>query len=217
MINYQQILVYDYETGSKYARTTDPLQLAAVTIDPRKLTVNEDDVFQVYLKPENNDWSKVETEALAVNHLSKEIIEEKGVDLKLGWGNFVKWVNKFNTKKTIWSAPVACGMNVKGFDRIITERMCDKFGPKDDIGQPTLFHPRDSVDLLDILFLCFENRSDLGRYNMDAVRDYLGISKEGSHDAVKDCIDTAKVVARFMNMFRNKLGKMQYKDAFKGD
>ncbi len=213
-INYSHIICYDFETGGRFPQTCPPLQLAACVINPRTLEINEEDVFQVLIKPA--DWSQVESEALAVNHLTREIIEEKGVDLKLAWADFVTWVEKYNPKKTFWSAPVGCGMNIKGFDKHIINRLSKQYGPCDkDTGESTLFSKRDEIDLLNILFLVFENRNDLKKYNMDTVREYLGIDKTGSHDARKDCIDTAKIIIRFMKMFRNKFKSMEFKDSFK--
>jgi DNA polymerase III epsilon subunit-like protein len=50
---------------------------------------------------------------------------------------------------------------------------------------------------------------------MDNLRDYLGISKEGAHDALKDVKDCAEVLIRFMKLHRNLADKVKFKDSFK--
>jgi DNA polymerase III epsilon subunit-like protein len=49
------------------------------------------------------------------------------------------------------------------------------------------------------------------------MRDYLGISKEGAHDALKDVQDCAKILIRFMKLHRRLVPKIVFKDSFFND
>jgi hypothetical protein len=51
---------------------------------------------------------------------------------------------------------------------------------------------------------------------MDNLRDYLGISKDGAHDALKDVKDSAEILIRFLKLYRNMANKVKFKDSFKG-
>ena len=68
-----------------------------------------------------------------------------------------------------------------------------------------------------MIFYWFENDDSLKSYSMDNLRDYLGISKEGAHDALKDVRDTAEVLIRFMRLHRNIASKVKFKGSFVHD
>jgi len=90
------------------------------------------------------------------------------------------------------------------------------FGPWDNERQEeTLFFPRDSVDLLRILWMWTENILEIKSLSMDAVRSWLGISTEGSHNAEKDVIDGAEILIKFLKLHRNFVPKVKFRNAFK--
>jgi DNA polymerase III epsilon subunit-like protein len=67
---------------------------------------------------------------------------------------------------------------------------------------------------MNLVFYWFEHNNDLKSYSMDNLRDYLGISKEGAHDALKDVKDCAEVLIRFMKLHRSLGSKVKFKDSF---
>jgi DNA polymerase III epsilon subunit-like protein len=86
------------------------------------------------------------------------------------------------------------------------------FGPWDkDRGEETLFYPRDSIDLMRIIWMWTENRMDIKKISMDAVREWLGISKAGAHNAAKDVMDGAKVLIKFLKLHRNFGPRVKFK------
>lgn len=212
MINYNTIIVFDFETFSKNPHTTQPLQLAACAVHSRKLEVI--DQFQVYMKPKT--WDGCEDEALAINNITRDFIEEKGVDQQLAFEEFTNWVGKYNPKKSFFTAPVPAGMNIKGFDMHIINRLCKLYGPMDkERGEQSLFSNRDQIDLLNILFMFFESDSSLAKYNMDTLREYFGLSKEGGHNAITDVKQTAALIIRFMKFARNCVKGRNFEGTFK--
>jgi DNA polymerase III epsilon subunit-like protein len=66
---------------------------------------------------------------------------------------------------------------------------------------------------MNLVFYWFENL-DIKSYSLDNVRDFLGIDKEGAHDAVKDVIDSANILIRFLRLHRNLSSKIKFKGSF---
>jgi inhibitor of KinA sporulation pathway (predicted exonuclease) len=92
------------------------------------------------------------------------------------------------------------------------------FGPWDkDRQEETLFFPRDSIDLMRVIWLWVENMTDIKSLSMDAMREWLGISSEGSHTADKDVLDGAHMLIKFLKLHRNFAPKVKFKDSFKKD
>lgn len=71
---------------------------------------------------------------------------------------------------------------------------------------------------MDILFPFFESNKDIKNNKFDTYREYFGLTKEGSHNAVVDVRQTADVIARFMKWQRALAAKANYfKDSFKNE
>ena len=80
-MNYKDIIVFDFETGSRNPEKTQPIQIAAVAIHGRKLTVQPDGYFESLIRPILDDeeaismgLDPIEDEALAVNGKTREEI-----------------------------------------------------------------------------------------------------------------------------------------------
>lgn len=230
-MNYNTIIFYDYETGSKYAKTTQPIQLSAIAIHSRKLEILHGGVFNSYIQPEfNEDKCKefgidpISEEALSINKINKDDLKTAPVP-KIVWGEFCNFVNQFNYKKSSWTSPIKAGYNNIRFDDIITERLCGgnkiyndcekepyKFGPWDkEFSCQALFHPRDTIDLMSLLGTWFENDKDVRSFSMDKMRDKFGIDTSHSHNAIKDCLDGTFLLIKFLKLQRNIHSKMKDK------
>jgi len=212
-LNRNTIVVFDLETGSASPSNCEVLELAAVAMDPRSLEIKESDLFHCYLKP--TSWDNVQQEALAVNKLDKEFIEKNGVELKLGWNDFVKWVKKYDEKNQFWSRPIPAGHNIINFDLPIIERLATTFGQVDKDGRQTLFHNRDKFDLMFFCSSWFENASEPANYKLDTLREYFGLSSENAHRADTDIKQTALLLGRFLKFQRNCFKKANFKNACK--
>ena len=131
---------------------------------------------------------------------------------------FVEYLDKYHSrssKKSQFSAPIAAGYNIYRFDLPIINRLSIKYGNTNKEKNTNLFYPRDTVDILNLVFYWFEQNSELKSYTLDSLRDYLGISKEGAHDALKDIRDSAEILIRFMKLHRRVAGGVKFKDSFK--
>jgi DNA polymerase III epsilon subunit-like protein len=69
---------------------------------------------------------------------------------------------------------------------------------------------------MNLVFYWFEGNNELKNYTLDSLRDYLGIDKTGSHDALKDVKDTAQILIRFLKLHRNIANKVKFKSSFIG-
>lgn len=222
-----KICVFDFETDGKNPSECSPVQLAAVMIDSDKLEIIPDSEFNICLKPDaldNNPDHQYETELLefhakAQKCTASEILErwKKFPSQKQSWNQFVNYLDKYHSrgsKKSIFSAPIAAGYNILRFDIPIVDRMAVKYKNVGKDNCNNLFHPRDKIDLMHLMFLWFENNSDIKSLSLDNMRDYLGISKDGAHDAMKDVKDCASLLIRFMRLHRNEAKKIKFRNSF---
>jgi DNA polymerase III epsilon subunit-like protein len=77
------------------------------------------------------------------------------------------------------------------------------FGPWDnDRQEEALFYPRDSIDLMRVLWLWTENMPEIKSLSMDAMREWLNIGTENAHTADKDVMDGATVLIKFLKLHR---------------
>lgn len=227
----KKICVFDFETDGSNPLVCSPVQLAAIIIDPIKLEIIPDSEFNAFFKPElmeNNANYKYDTDIIEfhskVKGCSQEHIYEewnKYPSQEVSWKAFVSYLEKYNCfgskKKSIFTAPIAAGYNINRFDLKIIQRLSEKYknvDPKENT--PTLFYPRDVLDIMNLIFYWFEN-VNIKNYSLDTIRDYMGISKDGAHDALKDVKDCAKILLRFMRLHRNLSSKIMFKDAFLND
>jgi DNA polymerase III epsilon subunit-like protein len=208
------ICVRDYETGSKNKYKTQPIQIGAVMIDPKKLEVVEDSLFVSSMRPILDDkeavaagFDPIEDEALKVNGFTREELE-KAPETKLVWQNYLSYLEKYNLKGkggNNWNAPVVGGFNNSNFDDVIDIRMCEKYGPKlDDWGGWGIYHPtynHDVFQMVQHLFFSI-NLNERGSLSMDSLREYFGMDKENAHKADIDVLQTAYLMIKIMRLYK---------------
>ena len=220
-MNYKDIIVFDFETGSRNPHKTQPVQIAAVAIHGRKLTIQPGGYFESLIRPELDDEKAIEMgvdpiddEPLAVNGKTREELA-KAPSAKTVWKKFANFVNKYNWKKTPYFAPIPAGYNIIGFDLPIVQRLCEQHGPVDKkTGKQTLFNKIHKIDMLDTVWMWMENNPDIKSLSMDSMRDLLGMSKENAHDAMQDVKDTANLMIAFMKLHRRIAPKVKFEKAF---
>jgi DNA polymerase III epsilon subunit-like protein len=216
------IAVFDTETTSTNPQTACAVQLAAKIIEPRTLTPVPNAEFNMFMRPtpESIDPKTLAWHANRLGKSDKEVLDMwyGYPDPKVIWPEFCKFLGEYNTRqsnKSIFTAPIAAGANIRRFDLPIVARYNEMYGDKTEKGVRPLFAARDEIDLLDWFFAWFENNKDVDSYSMDNIRDYLGMSKDGAHDALIDVKDCTQIIIRFMELFRRTAAKVQFKGAFK--
>jgi DNA polymerase III alpha subunit (gram-positive type) len=196
-LNNLDYIVFDFETGGLKPGWHEAIQIAGKAYNAKTLEPYVDGEFCSMMKPLHPE--RLDEDALAVNKKTKEEIMG-APDQKLVWNQFVDWVSRYNPKKNSFTAPIACGKNIRNFDLLFAEELCKKHCKKK--GSTVLFNPRTQLDLEDQLFQWFENEPEPANMKMDTVRDYFGMSKEGAHDALVDVRQTGELVMRFLNVHR---------------
>ena len=193
-----------------------------------KLEIVPDSEFNITLKPEsleqNPEYCYDDSDVLdfhaKVRGVSKAKILEswkKYQKQDQAWKMLTSYLLMYHTrstKKNCFSAPIAAGYNINKFDLPIINRLSSKYKTVNKEGKTDLFYPRDVLDIMNVIFYWFENNNELKSYTLDNLRDYLGLSKENAHDALKDVQDTAQIMIRFMKLFRSMSPKIKFKDSF---
>lgn len=228
MANKQKICVFDLETDGTDPETCDPVQIAAIMIDPISLEVIPDSEFNINCKPvildKDKDYAYEDSDVLdfhaKVANTSKEKVLANWREYpkqSSSWKMFVSYLEKYHTRSTRknqFSAPIAAGYNIYRFDLRILNRLSKQYKNVNKEGTSSLFYPRDVIDIMNILFYWFESNNELEKYTLDHFRDYVGISKEGAHDALKDVKDSAEILIRFLKLHRNLSKKIKFRNSF---
>lgn len=216
------------ETDGCNPDVCSPVQIAAVIIDPLRLEIIPNSEFNVTIKPdkleEDNSYTYADSDILEfhskVRGCSKEDILTTWKDYtpqNQSWKLFLSYLEKYHIrsdKKSCFTAPIAAGYNINRFDLRIVDRLSKKYNNLNKEGRSSLFYPRDVVDVMNVIFYWFESNNELKNYTLDNLRDYLGLSKEGAHDALKDVKDTAEILIRFLKLHRNFGKKVKFKGSF---
>lgn len=229
MPNFQKICVFDFETDGSNPDICSPVQVAAIMVDPVKLEVIKDSEFNISIKPEaiENDPEYAYADSDILDFHAKVRAKSKETILadwhtyqkqQHGWEMFTSYLSMYHSrstgKKSCFTAPIAAGYNINRFDLRIIERLSNKYGNLNKENRSDLFYPRDVIDIMNVVFLWFEGNNELKNYTLDNLRDYLGISKDGAHDALKDVKDTAEILIRFLKLHRNLSNKIKFKSSF---
>ena len=228
-MNIKKICVFDFETDGTNPEECNPVQLAAIIVDPRKLKIIKEASFESGIRPpaiDDDDYfqnhkSTIEWHSRISNCTTDEIIKrwKQNPSESDVWQSFTTWLGKYHTKQsrqTIFTAPIACGYNIEDFDLPIIKRLATKYGDIRKDGTPKVFNPRDRIDMLKIVFWWFENQDEPTSYSMDTMRKYFAISDEDAHDALGDVKDTADLMIKFLKTQRWVTGHLLEKGKLKG-
>lgn len=219
--NNNNIVVLDFETGSRNPYLTQPIQLASIMIDGKKLEMIAGSEFNTEIKPiiDNEELQKsgleaITEEALKVNKKDLEKLKSaKCIDVV--WNEFQTYLKDYKTSKSDSGNPILAGFNNNRFDDIILQRLAKEYGGFDkEKCKFTIFHPRLNIDLYKIVWLWFEN-SDVKSLSLDSLRELFGMSSENAHDALQDVKDTAELIVRFLRLSRHLYPKIKFSGSCK--
>lgn len=213
------IIIFDFETGSRNPHRTQPTQLAALALDGRNLRLKG--TFNSEIRPILDDQKAIEAgldpleeEALKITRKNRDTLAKAPL-LKTVWKKFVAFVEQHNWQGTPFFSPIPAGFNIINFDMVIIDRLCREFGPYDEkSNRQKLFHQIYKVDLMDNLFMWTEGDPTIKSISMDSMRERMGISKENAHDALQDVKDTANILIKFMKTHRTVYRNLKIEKAF---
>lgn len=213
------IIVFDFETGSRNPHKTQPTQLAALALDGRNLKLKG--TFNSEIKPILNDdeamnlgLDPIQQEALNKTRKTREALAT-APELKTVWKKFVAFVEKYNWQGTSFFSPIPAGFNIIGFDMVIINRLCEQFGPYDkNSNKQKLFNQIYKIDLMDNVFMWTEGDPNVKSISMDSLRERMGLSKDNAHDALQDVKDTANIMIKLMKTHRAVYKNLKFDKAF---
>ena len=222
MKNNRWIIVFDWETDSPDPLTCNPVELAAVPVDPQTLDIKQDQAFKAVIKPDDIDneeyFTKQRQDTIAWHAKTRgieteEVIKEwkKGQSERVVWKNFCTYCAKYEVDKKPgqwYVEPVPSGYNIIGFDLPIAQRLSEKHKTKFP------FSKVNKIDMMDILFMWFENLTEPSSMKLDVVRDFFGMKASQAHEALSDTIDEAKLLVQFMKFHRKQSTVGKFKGAF---
>jgi len=227
MKQYNKICVFDFETDGANPTICSPVQIAALIIDPIKLEVVSNSEFNLMLKTdklEEYPTYPYDSDILGIHpkvrvYDQSEILKswKESIPQKQGWSMFIDYLDKHHcrtTKKSQFSAPIAAGYNINRFDLKIVNRLAKKYGNTNKEEESNIFYPRDVLDIMNLLYYWFAYIDDVKSLSLDNVREYMSISSENAHDALKDVKDCANILLRFLKLHKNLSSKIKFKNAF---
>lgn len=224
-MNHRWIIVYDLETDGPDPTTANPVEIAAVPVNPRTLEIKMDDTFEVTVKPpgiDKDDYfttgvqKTIDWHASTRGCSSEDIVStwKKGKSQKVAMKNFCSYLQKYHIEKDpvrriYFTEPAYSGYNVDGFDDIIIRNMCDKH----KLDYP--FAKMGNMDLLHYITYWFENMPEPENYKMDTLKEFFGLQSHGqAHSAISDVVDTAKILVRFLKFARRQVSVDKFKGSF---
>jgi len=220
-MNNRWIIVFDWETDSPDPNTCNPVELAAIPIDPRTLDIKVDKAFNATIKPPgitkeeyftDEKQKTIEWHAKQRGVTSEDIIKtwKSGKSEKIVWKNFCEYCKKFEIEKSRdnwYPEPIAAGYNIIGFDLPICQRLAKKHKTKMPFAKVT------KIDIMDMLFYWLENLDEPQNMRLDIMRDWFGIKAEQAHEALSDTMDSAKLLTQFMKFHRRQSSVAKFKGA----
>jgi DNA polymerase III epsilon subunit-like protein len=212
-MNDKHIIVFDFETGSKHKESCEITQIAAAVIHPRRLEIVDE--FNSEVRPLFPD--KLEEEALNITRKTKEKLALAPHPSEV-WSGFKSFCDRYNTTKRPFTAPIAAGYNIIGFDFPILQRYAKEYKTVDaKTGVQNLFSSFICYDLMQTVFWWVENDSSLDNIKLSTIAGWLGIDASQAHDALADVKMTAEIIIKFMKMYRYLYPKIQWNGTKNGN
>jgi len=232
------VCVYDFETDGSNPKKCEPVQIAACMINPITLEIVDNSEFCSWMRPQGIDEKDYfEKHCDTIRWHAKNYTEnyddltqedrdkaDQGIyqtwldapEQKQVWDDFTNYLliyNKNQSRRSRFTAPIRAGINIRRFDNVIADRLCERFGYITKEEEQKIFNPRDCIDIMEMAFYWFENLPEPKSYSMDELRKFFGMSGHGAHDALNDVRDEALVIQKFLRLHRRTSSKVKFKNA----
>ena len=187
-------IILDYHTLEEIPNSKFNTGVCPPTIDDDNYYDEHKDTIEWHCKLNSCSWNELREKW-------KSFPDEKSV-----WKSFEQYMNKYNSKKRFWTAPIPVGANIITFDLPIIERVNAKYGIKD------MFYHRDAVNVQFLVWYHLHYLRDRPKdYKMDTLRSYFEIPNDDAHDALFDVRTTAAIFRRFFGWQRKVSNKMNFR------
>jgi len=213
------ICVLDFETDGPNPKECRPVQLACVMINPYTFEVIEGSEFSTYIKhPYLNNPDYMQNIASTVQwHAEKQNVEPENILEQWRSGMHIKDVihslANFMNQYEMNGMPIPAGHNFCAFDDVIMHRYCEECKYINKKGNISFFHPVYKIDTMQLCLTWFGTLKTIPSVSLDVLRGFFNIPLEGSHEALKDVKDTAKILARFLTLQRDLGSRIKFEGA----
>jgi inhibitor of KinA sporulation pathway (predicted exonuclease) len=223
-MNKNYYAFYDFESTHYIAERAQPTEIAAIMIDPVRLEIVPNSLFQSLIKPSFDKEYCAEynlepptDKVLALTHKTRNELEN-APHVSTVFAQFVDYLHQYKTSNSQWGRPIRVGYNIHNYDDIIIRNLCSKEPYKlgywnDDTCKDKIWHPIDSYDLMEIVGMFIEGRADMRSKSFDNIRRWLGLESDKAHTAEVDVIQGAIVFCRFMKLIRTTSKKTKFENA----
>lgn len=223
MKNERWIICFDLETDGPDPKICNPVEIAAVPINPDTLEIKRDAIFHSMIRPPNIDKKEYFTDdikkTIAWHAKKRDQTEEEIVQLwksardeKVVWKDFCLFCSKFTVDKKPgqwYPEPIPAGYNIAKYDMPILTRLAEKYKTKIPMSTVSEF------DFMDAVLWWFESLDEPKDYKADTLRDFFGMKATGAaHTAISDVQDTAEWIVRFLKFHRKQASVSKFKNSF---
>lgn len=210
-------IVFDFETDSTSVEAANIVQVAAVPIDLRNLSILTSDIFCMDVKPAViDDVGYFESHERTITWhagIQKKTVDEvlnrwkAGYNERDAWEEFAGYIKNFSKGGQWDQRPIPAGQNIRGYDLPICEKFSKKY-------RGLSFSQRDVFDLMDFSRAWFMFTPDgPSSLSMDTLRDFFGLDKVGAHDAKKDVLDCAEILCKFLGLHERIAPKVKWNNS----
>jgi len=204
------IIVADTETGGLPSKdklafhNIALVEIAAVVIDVEKLEIVEEASWLIKPYDDGLEYSKG---AFQVHGISKEMLVDKGKDLKEVYSEFTNILKKYKSGR--WK-PVLAGHNFEKFDIPFLQGMFGTF--KDNI----LDYVQGTEDTLRWSSYKWKESTN---YKLGTVCSNLDVELTDAHRALRDTVANAELIIKFIQLLRSEATEKEnrFRDNFKLD
>lgn len=223
----KKIIVFDLETSHIDTAVADPIQIAAIVIDPNRLQTLENSEFYSWCCPDNidsptyikNNLSTLQFHCKNYNLSMDDLIQKirESPSEKVVFEKFIDYIKKYHTTQStqsIFTAPILAGFNVFNFDFPILDRLCTKYKILDKNNKQNLYNTRDSMDIMKIAMLWLNYLPDINSYSMDSIRKYFAMDNSQAHDAIFDVRQEAQILLKFLTLHKSLAKNIAFKNCF---
>lgn len=179
--------------------TSDIVQIGCIPVDLDRLEVIEEDFLNLIVKPKDfksktfeQDYSRV------IDFHCKNLNKTKAELIKM-WSMGLTEINALKEltsyAKSFGSKPTLLTHNGRNFDEPILKRKYKEYK------KAYPFQFKGHIDTMDVFGWYFRYATNKPKnFKLDDVLPFLGISSDGSHDALVDVRNTATVALKFLGV-----------------
>jgi len=196
-LNGNLLCAIDTETTGLDPFKNEICQICILPLDSQIEPLKSVNPFYIEIKPDNLD--AIDPKAMSVNRLTMAKIAERGFDRDKAADLLQEWVDGLNLPQTNYGTP--CKILPLGQNYTFDKHFILAWLGHDYYDQLFHYHYRDtmtSAGFLDDRSSFAAEKCPFGKCNLKWLATKLDVQFDGAHDALQDCLATAKVYRKML-------------------